>query len=247
MNIFCSIIVTAYNEENAILNAFEDIFKSLNHLKLKYEIIIVNDGSTDNTQSIIDEIINLYKATIAIENKINQGPGKSFTLGVKKSKGNVIIWLPADTEVKSIEYLQYISLFQNYDLITFYHKNPKVRSTLRYVISILFTKFLNFFFSTNLLYFNGPTAMRKDIYLQFLPKSNRFFFAAECKLKAIKKEYLNIHAPVLLEENSNNRNIRNLITPLKPKNIYDVFKSFFQLFWEIYFSKKYKSIKKIPR
>ena len=58
MDIFCSIIITAYNEEKTILNAFNEILESLNHLKLKHEIIIVNDGSTDNTQSVIDKIIN---------------------------------------------------------------------------------------------------------------------------------------------------------------------------------------------
>jgi dolichol-phosphate mannosyltransferase len=247
MDIFCSIIITAYNEEKTILNAFNEILESLNHLKLKHEIIIVNDGSTDNTQSVIDKIINLNKATKSIENRINQGPGKSFTLGVKKSKGNVVIWLGADDEVTSKEYLQHISLLQNYDLITFYHKNPKARSIFRYLISILFTKILNFFFLANLKYYNGPTAMRKEIYLQLIPKSDRFFFSAECKLKAIKKGYINIQVPILLADNFNNKSLRNIITPLEPKNILDVFQSFFLLFWEIYFSQKYKSIKKIPR
>ena len=247
MNLFISIVITAYNEENSILPAFLDIKKALIDLKLNYEIIIVNDSSKDKTQFEIDKITSSNKKVVSILNQYNCGPGKSFTNGVNKAKGDFVIWMPADTEVKSMEYLKNIKLFKDYDLISFYHINPRSRSFLRYIIASTFTKILNLSFKTNLKYFNGPTAIRKDIYLQFTPRSNRFFFAAECKVKTIKKGYSNIQVPIKLEENKQDRSMRNIITPIKPSNIFDVFISFLFLFWKIYFSKSFKSEPKIIR
>ena len=247
MNYFLSIIMTAYNEETSIMPAFLDIKRALSLLKINYEIILVNDASRDKTQSQINKIVSSNKEVISIINKKNCGPGRSFTIGVQKAKGNIVIWMPADTEVKSIEYLKYVELFKDYDIISFFHTNPRSRAFLRYIISRVFTKFMNIFFKTELNYFNGPTATRRDIYLQFIPKSNRFFFSAECKLKAIKKGYLNIQVPITLEEKKEARSIRNIITPIRPSNIFDVFISFVRLFWEIYFSKEFKSAEKIGR
>ena len=247
MNYFLSIIMTAYNEETSIMPAFLDIKKALFSLKLNFEIILVNDASTDKTQLQIDKIVQSNQKVISIINKKNFGPGRSFTIGVKKAKGNIVIWMPADTEVKSIEYLKYVDLFKDYDLISFFHTNPKSRAFLRYIISLSFTKIMNLFFKTDLKYFNGPTATRKDVYLQFIPKSNRFFFFSECKLKAIKKGYLNVQVPITLEEKKQSRSIRNITTPIRPSNILDVFISFVRLYWEIYFSREFKLIKKIGR
>ena len=247
MNYFISIIITAYNEEKSITAAFMDIKETLSSLPFKNEIILVNDSSTDKTEFEINEIISSHKDVVSINNNNNYGPGRSFTIGVKQAKGNIVIWMPADTEVKSIEYLKYIKLFKNYDLISFFHTNPRSRAFLRYIISLIFTKIMNLFFKTDLKYFNGPTAIRKDVYLQFIPKSNRFFFAAESKLKAIKKGYSNIQVPITLEEKKQSRTIRNIITPIKPSNVLDVLFSFLRLLWEIYFSKTFKLEQKIER
>lgn len=245
MNPDISIIITAFNEENSITPAFLDIKKAARKLKINSEIIIINDCSTDKTQEKIEKIISKNLGVLNIVNNGNCGPGKSFTNGVKQASGKIVIWMPADTEVKSLEYLKHIKYFKDYDILTFYHINPKSRSLIRFIISFIFTYILNFFFSTNLKYFNGPTAIKKEIYLQFIPRSNRFFFAAESKIKAIKKGYKNIQVPIKLEEKQQYRSFRNIITPLRPINIVDVLISFLILFWEIYFSKKFRLIKRI--
>ena len=51
-----SIILPVYNEENAILSTVERIKEVMNRVKTKYEIIAVNDGSTDNTGEILKKI-----------------------------------------------------------------------------------------------------------------------------------------------------------------------------------------------
>jgi len=247
MDLSCSVIITAFNEEKTILRAFLDTRKTLIDFKINYEIIIVNDHSQDKTQLIIKKIVSKYSNVKFILNDINYGPGKSFTVGVKKAKGDIVFWLSADVEVVSKEYLKHLKLFKDYDLITFFHRNPRSRGFFRYIISLVYTKILNLFFRTNIEYYNGATAIWRNIYLQTIPKSNRFFFSAECKLKAIKKGYLNIQIPITIEEKKQDRSIRNIITPIRPSNLYDVLISFIKLYWDIYFSNDFKKMKKLTK
>jgi len=245
MSISISIIITAYNEEKNIRSAFLDIQNASINLNLDYEIIIINDASKDNTKNEIDKIISEFDNVKLINNNKNQGPGESFNIGVKKAIGEVVLWISGDGDTKAFEYLKHINLFKKYHLICFYFTNPEERILFRRFLTFTFTFILNLFFLMNLKYFNGPTAIKKDIYLTLIPRSNRFFFAAESKIKVIKKKYLYVEIPIKIEAKQQNGSIRDITTPLNPKNLFDVIKSFFRVFYEIYLSKEFKKIKKI--
>ena len=93
MNLNVSLYIPVYNGESTI----EKVIKSV--LKLSYspnEIIIINDGSTDNTKNII----NKYKGKIKIiDNKINKGLGYCRNLGIKQSLNENVASIDADVEV----------------------------------------------------------------------------------------------------------------------------------------------------
>lgn len=86
-----SVIVCAYNEETTIKNVVLSISQSL----IASEIIVVNDGSTDNTQKIIEEL----KEEIVIRNihlKKNKGKGFAMAVGVENATGEIIVFIDAD-------------------------------------------------------------------------------------------------------------------------------------------------------
>lgn len=89
-----SIIIPAYNAEKYIDKCIESI---INQTKKELEIIIINDGSTDNTEKIIkkysDKRINYYK------NK-NQGIGKTRNFGIKKSTGKYLMFIDSDDYIE---------------------------------------------------------------------------------------------------------------------------------------------------
>ncbi|MCK4433705.1 MAG: glycosyltransferase, partial [Methanomicrobia archaeon] len=87
-----SVIIPAYNEENNIEKCLNSI-KTQDYPKNKLEILIVDDGSTDNTRDVITngfKYVHLYK---------NGHNGKAFALntGIKEAKGDIIITMDADT------------------------------------------------------------------------------------------------------------------------------------------------------
>ncbi|MBU1136288.1 MAG: glycosyltransferase family A protein [Nanoarchaeota archaeon] len=88
-----SIIIPTYNEEN-------DIFSSLISLSEQsyknFEIIIVDDGSTDRTLEIVEKFKEQNKISIKILKQLHGGPGKARNFGAKNAKGEILIFIDAD-------------------------------------------------------------------------------------------------------------------------------------------------------
>jgi glycosyltransferase involved in cell wall biosynthesis len=86
-----SVIIPAYNEEKTIGNVIEEIIEVMDSLGMPYEIIVVDDGSTDRTK----EIASKYKATV-ISNGRNHGKGYALRKGFQQAQGNIIVTIDAD-------------------------------------------------------------------------------------------------------------------------------------------------------
>lgn len=112
-----SIIVPVYNSSKTI----ERCLNSLVNQTIKdIEIIIVNDGSTDNIETIIKEYEKNYKDIIKYYFKENEGVAKARNFGIEKAKSDYILFVDADDyiDIHLIEYLKpYID--KNIDLIKF--------------------------------------------------------------------------------------------------------------------------------
>jgi len=94
-----SIIIPAFHEELLIESTVESIFEFLEKNFVDSEIIIVNDGSTDNTKSIIENLIakNNGKINLKLVNsKRNRGKGYSIRQGMIQSTGEVRVFMDAD-------------------------------------------------------------------------------------------------------------------------------------------------------
>ena len=96
---FVSIAIPAYNESRNIVATLNSLTK-LNYPKDKFEIIVVNDGSTDNTKNVVEGFIAKNKNYhINIINKKNEGKGAALNDSLAISKGKFFICLDADSIV----------------------------------------------------------------------------------------------------------------------------------------------------
>lgn len=94
-----SVVVPAYNEEKNIITTLKSL-TTLEYPINKLEIIVVNDGSTDNTKRIVRGFIAQNKASnIKLLNKKNEGKGAALNRGLAISKGEFFICLDADSIV----------------------------------------------------------------------------------------------------------------------------------------------------
>ena len=122
-----SIIIPAYNEEGNIKRIDSELTPVLKALKEEYEIIIVNDGSTDKTE---EEARNLKDKNVRLVNHArNMNLGMAVRTGIKEARGNVIVMYEADFTWNP-EYIKDLirELHNGYDCVigSHYHKEGKI-------------------------------------------------------------------------------------------------------------------------
>jgi dolichol-phosphate mannosyltransferase len=91
-----SVVVPIYNEELGINEFAKQLKSNLDDLKIQYEVIFINDGSTDSSQKIINSII--WPELRSYEFQFNAGHMKALEAGLEKSTGNLIITMDSDLQ-----------------------------------------------------------------------------------------------------------------------------------------------------
>jgi len=92
LDVAVSIVIPAYNEEGAIARILDDIVAVMTPLDLSYELIVVDDGSTDGTRAACEGRDDV----IVISHARNRGTGAARTTGVKQAKGRYVLMTDAD-------------------------------------------------------------------------------------------------------------------------------------------------------
>jgi len=91
-----SIIIPAYNEAKRIPATLEQIALFLSAKSWNAEIIVVNDGSTDDTAAVVRRLAKEYPSIVLLDNSINSGKGHSIRQGVRHATGDIILFTDAD-------------------------------------------------------------------------------------------------------------------------------------------------------
>ena len=90
-----SIVIPCYNEAKGVARSLNEIFETLNE-KNDFEIIAINDGSTDKTLIILEEYALQKPQVRVVNNSINLGYGASLKKGIQQAEGDIIIITDAD-------------------------------------------------------------------------------------------------------------------------------------------------------
>jgi glycosyltransferase involved in cell wall biosynthesis len=90
-----SVVIPCYNEEKGVIRSLDEIFATLND-RNDFEIITINDGSTDDTLQILLEYASQKPLVRVVNNNTNLGYGASLKKGIQKAKGDIILITDAD-------------------------------------------------------------------------------------------------------------------------------------------------------
>ena len=142
-------IVCAFNEEKNISNTIKEIENACNKNSIsEYEIICIDDGSIDNTYSILN---NLRSSNIKIIKNIkNLGYGASVKVGAKEATKEYVTWIPGDNSHPASEISKLLLLLKKYDIISTFYSNSHERDTFRRLFTSFYTPILNFVFQKKL-------------------------------------------------------------------------------------------------
>ena len=113
-----SIIIPVFNEGESIAYLLDEVLNVMQNNKLNCELIVVNDGSNDNTSTVLDELTIKVKELSVISLRKNYGQTAAMAAGFDNSKGEIVITLDGDLQNDPNDIPKLIShIYQGYDLI----------------------------------------------------------------------------------------------------------------------------------
>lgn len=202
-----SIIIPAYNEERGIEKVIADVKKYLNQ---EYEIIVVNDGSTDKTKQIIEKISEIN----TIHHPENLGYGAALKSGIRQAQGKYVLIIDADGTYPIESISDLITHKGNYDMIVGARTGSKIqipalRKPAKWFLGLL----ANYLTGVKIPDLNsGLRLMKTDVVKKFfylLP--NSFSFTVTITLALLTNNYQVKYLPI----NYYKRKGKSKISPIK--------------------------------
>ncbi len=142
-----SVFFPAYNDAHSIGKLVTDALEILSDLTDIYEVIVVNDGSRDETREVLDELKSKYEALRVVEHDINQGYGGALQSGFRAAANELVFYTDGDGQYDVRELVKLIPLLTaNVDVVNGY-KLERTDKMNRKVIGGFYNRLAHLMFS----------------------------------------------------------------------------------------------------
>ncbi|MGA2496662.1 MAG: glycosyltransferase family 2 protein [Tepidisphaeraceae bacterium] len=120
---YLSLVVPAYNEQENIPTLLERSAAALALVRRPFEIVIVDDGSTDTTPRLLEEALHRHAWLRVLRLQRNSGQSAAFDAGFKAARGELIATIDADLQNDPEEIPRLLPMLEGYDMITGWRKD----------------------------------------------------------------------------------------------------------------------------
>ncbi len=191
-----SIVVAAYNEHEAILPFVK---RTLDFLKVHVtdgQLILVNDGSSDGTGQVIDQLAKEHSNILSIHLEKNSGMGAALLKGFEVASKHWVTILPADGQIDPYELPHLFELTKEADLVTTLYKNRKYRFGRKLVSNGL--RILTVLIVGTRARTEGTYLVRREVLQKLRPCSHSFLLNLEIPIRAkrggfrVKTAFINV-------------------------------------------------------
>ncbi|HUS89390.1 MAG TPA: glycosyltransferase family 2 protein, partial [Desulfosporosinus sp.] len=115
-----SVIIMAFNEAHTLEMVVREIDSTLSEAKQPYEVVIVNDGSQDETGEIAERLAEELECVRVIHHETNKGLGGVYRTGFAHAQGGFITFFPADGQLPAAILKQFTPLMGEADMVLSY-------------------------------------------------------------------------------------------------------------------------------
>lgn len=223
-----TIIIPAFNESSTISEILEKVYKT-DTGSFEKEIIVINDGSTDNTKGILETLKSKYQFTL-VNNENNMGKGSAVISALAHAQGDYVLIQDADLEYNPDDYIKLLSAIKpNTAVYGTRNAGNTERGYLAYYIGgRMITSLFNFLFKQKLSDLNTCYKLfaLKDLQNMHL-ESKKFQICEEMSCKAAKAGIAIVEVPISYKPRSFNKGKK-----IRPKDgfagVFAIFKYWFQ-------------------
>ncbi|HEY1980246.1 MAG TPA: glycosyltransferase family 2 protein [Xanthobacteraceae bacterium] len=219
-----SFVVPALNEETVVGIVARDIHNHVDRAVATYELILIDDGSSDRTGEIMEALARDLPNVRVLHNKPNIGLGASYQRGVAESRYDYVMMLCGDGGLPASSLPPIIEKIGAADIVIPYITNLRsIKTPLRYMISRSYTRVLNLLSGQNLHYYNGLPVHRRQLLTASIMTSSGFGFQGEILVKLLKLGHSYVEVGVLGSETTNKTSV------FRVKNLASVTRTVFKL------------------
>lgn len=233
MQNFLTVIVPALNEEGNIQSAITNILASFKEFHINGECLIINDGSTDQTEVKVQALMAKDTHIRMLSHDTPRGLGGSFWAGVDAARGDILVLIPGDNETCARDVLRYVDIIRHVDMVTTYIYNMENRPFLRQLFSNIFRNIINITFRTKFKYTNGSVIYRKSILKNLQDRDHSFFFQVDILVRLVKKGYLYAECPFRIDSRQVGRS-----KAISMQSLRKIITGYFRLIRKQYFQPK---------
>jgi glycosyltransferase involved in cell wall biosynthesis len=239
-----SIIMPAYNETNRIVNSIEETVKAFQKFGYPWELIVMDDGSPDDTFEKASQLIKNYSNNLIVKrNHINLGKGRVLKKAFHYVSGDYVVFLDADMDLHplQVQTLFDIMRLNNSDIVigSKLHPNSIVNYPLeRRIISFIYYLLVKLLF--NLPCHDTQTGLKlfkSEVLLKVFPRIlvKQFAFDLEVLVNANHLGYKITEAPIVL-------NSQRKFGRISLEAIFTIFVDTLAIFYRMYILKYYDRI-----
>ncbi len=115
-----SVVLPAHNEEEAIATTVQDVIDTLSRWKLDFEVIVVDDGSHDDTGAILDTLSAVQTCLSVIHHPVNKGYGAALVSGFTATSKDLTFFMDSDGQFDIHDLEGFFPLIEHYDAVLGY-------------------------------------------------------------------------------------------------------------------------------
>lgn len=202
-NVKLSVVVPVYQEQDVIPNLIPQLVQVLNQMGIRYEIMVVDDGSRDGTTTALQDLQSQHNDILQLLiHPYNKGLGAALKTGMRATSGEIIAWLDGDGQHDPKELARMYPYMSKYDLVVGVRTQDYKGSLYRNLANRFYNKFASWLADFEIEDLtSGYRLFRASVikpYLHMLP--SRFSSSATSTLALIKGGYSIKYVPVNFEK-----------------------------------------------
>lgn len=223
-----TVIVPALDEERHIADAVREVRRAVEGRFDDWEILLFDDGSTDRTGAIMDELAADDARLTVVHNPRPRNLGGVYKQGVALAKHTHLVMIPGDNENPSAAMIPVFEAVGDEDIVLPFPENSDVRGPVRDAISKSYTQLFNTLFGLDIPYFNGTVVHRTDLVRSVHIETDSFAYQSEVLIKLLRRGASFRPVPIRIEPTEGRES-----KALRPRNIVGVARALLRLLYEV--------------
>jgi glycosyltransferase involved in cell wall biosynthesis len=180
-----SIVLPAYNEEESLATAVQQALDVVPDLSSDYEVIVVDDGSTDGTREVALELLReRHPAVRLAAHPTNRGYGAALRTGFALSRCDLVFYTDSDNQFDISDLRHFLPLISEYDVIVGF-RVYRYDTVLRSILSWIYNRIVRILFRVRVRDVDCSFKLfRREVLEQIVVETDDFFVDAELVAKA---------------------------------------------------------------